>query len=354
KALAWANLFNRYWGVDIGSSSIDLANKFATLTKRTNVSFTVSNAVDALQNPRSVGIDCEFDCIILYAVFEHLTLAEREIILRSARDALSDGGLLIVCETPNRLIRYDSHSTFLHFFQNLPTELALAYIERSPRKEAHSIISSENKEEALYRFGQGVSYHEFELYFAKAGEQPPIISDGWDMWPTFDEPIRRDELELENYVRANEVPANPAFTRYWINAVFDCYPRKAPVEAPKPVFLVPNISNKIDVWRRPQCWSADLYVSSDSALVFETGDCVPQYLQFDISESKGAFEILDPAGKQAACFEIETLKQARFPRWHPRCLVSLNGLGSCENLSIRPLDSQSRLAVEGILARATS
>ena len=65
-----------------------------------------------------------------------------------------------MCETPNRLIPHDGHSSFLHFFQTLPAELALAYITRSPRADAQAVAEAAgDREEALYRFGQGASYH---------------------------------------------------------------------------------------------------------------------------------------------------------------------------------------------------
>ena len=107
---------------------------------------------------------------------------------------------MLIAETPNRLIPHDGHSTSLHFFQSLPTELAIAYIDRSPRQDAKAVASAADPVEALYRFGMGASYHEFELYFSGAdGKTPSIVSDGWDFWQAFDEPIRRDELALADY-----------------------------------------------------------------------------------------------------------------------------------------------------------
>lgn len=70
----------------------------------------------------------------------------------------------------------DGHSTSLHFFQTLPPEIALEYIKRSPRADAVATVSDE---ESLYRWGQGASYHEFELWMADAaGKLPGILADG--------------------------------------------------------------------------------------------------------------------------------------------------------------------------------
>lgn len=132
-------------------------------------------------------------------MLEHLTLGERRSVLEAVHELLAGGGLLIVAETPNRLIPHDGHSTSLNFFQMLPTELALAYIGRSPRPEAQAIASAAHPEEALYRFGQGVSFHEFELFRTRSGSLPKIVHGGWGLWTAFDEPVRRDELELSNY-----------------------------------------------------------------------------------------------------------------------------------------------------------
>ena len=46
----------------------------------------------------------EVDVFLLYAVLEHLTVAERLAVLRLAREVVKPDGAIVVCETPNRLI----------------------------------------------------------------------------------------------------------------------------------------------------------------------------------------------------------------------------------------------------------
>lgn len=167
--------------MDIDASSIDVAKKGARLVGRKNVEFVTGNARDCVRNPREYGVSGKIDALILYAVFEHLTPRERQDVLMLCVQVLNDGGLVVLGETPNRLIPHDSHSTFLHFFQTLPPEIALQYIIRSPRPGAADTVN--NSEECLYRFGQAASYHEFDLWMRdETGRLPGIVSDGWSYW----------------------------------------------------------------------------------------------------------------------------------------------------------------------------
>jgi S-adenosylmethionine-dependent methyltransferase len=111
------------------------------------------------------------DVVLLEAVLEHLTIAERLNILRGAWRRLRPGGIMVVYETPNRLCHFDWHTFFLPFFHALPDELALLYAPRAPRP-----YSPPGSTE-LYRLGRGVSYHEFELAIGFTELQ--VINDGY-------------------------------------------------------------------------------------------------------------------------------------------------------------------------------
>ena len=120
--------------------------------------------------------------IICYAVLEHMLPHERLAFLRSAWRTLEPGGILVIFETPNRLHFYDWHSSWLVFFDVLPDDLASAYLSRTTREDTPADIISqeltdfdEGKRERLYRWGRGVSFHEFEL--AIGFENMTVIAD---------------------------------------------------------------------------------------------------------------------------------------------------------------------------------
>ncbi len=352
KAIPWSRLFHRYWGADLDVPSIELGRRLVSATSRPNVELIVANAVDVMRNPQTFGINDRIDCVVMYAVLEHLTLDERRFVLEAVRELLDEDGLLIICETPNRLIPHDGHSTFLHFFQTLPTDLALQYIGRSPRTDAQAIASaSGDRTEALYRFGQGASYHEFELFLANAeGVLPAIRIDGWSAWPAFDEAIRRDEVALADYFRQHGGIAHPAFARYWLEIVFDfglsraLAPRAPTVLSAEPLRSPTHVA-------RPQCWTLDLDVyAGDAAASYTLGASQPRFLQIDLAESAGAFGVFDASGAQLAEFEVAEIERARYKRWHSRCVFDLSSIAQTQQLVIRPSSPQSRVAIECLVA----
>ena len=350
KSVPWSTLFRRYWGVDIDSNNIALANDAARTTRRDTVGFMIANVADVVGNPRKYGVDEKIDFVIMYAVLEHFTPSERKVVLEGVREMLSPDGVLLIAETPNRLIPHDGHSTSLHFFQSLPTELAIAYIDRSPRQDAKAVASAADPVEALYRFGMGASYHEFELYFSGAdGRTPSIVSDGWDFWQAFDEPIRRDELALADYFRDHDMSAHPAFARFWIEAVFD-FSREVSSTTPK--LFLPKAGTDVTVQSRPQCWTLDLHSCEPSGrLEFDISCAKSAFLQLNLTKSTGAFGVFDSKDRQLAEFTFEALTRARMPRWHDRCALDVSGYAGSERISFRPIGPRSTLTVEGIIGK---
>ena len=351
KSIPWSTLFRRYWGVDIASENIALAKDAAGATALKNIDFIAANVADVLRSPGTYGIDEKIDFVIMYAVFEHFTLAEREIVLEGVRELLSPDGLLLIAETPNRLIPHDGHSTSLHFFQSLPPELAIAYIDRSPREDAKKIGGAADPIERLFRFGMGASYHEFDLYLHGAdGAMPSIISDGWDFWQAFDEPIRRDELVLSEYFRNHDMSAHPAFSRFWIEAVFDFSRDASPATVPK--LFVPKARADVIVQSKPQCWTLDLHSCENSSqLAFDITHAANPFLQLDIKHSAGVFGIFDSQDNQLAEYAIEDLRHARLLRWHDRCALDVSEFTVSGEIFFRPLGEGSTLAVEGIIGK---
>lgn len=102
------------------------------------------------------------DIVVAYALIEHLMPMERLILLRNLWARLPIGALLVVFETPNRLAPTDWHSTHLPFWNVLPDDLAAQYANRSTRNDVPQTLKCGDRE-SMYRFGRGVSFHEFDL-----------------------------------------------------------------------------------------------------------------------------------------------------------------------------------------------
>lgn len=109
----------------------------------------------------------KFDFIIFWASLEHMTHDERISAMKDSWDMLPRGSLWGIIETPNRLWYYDEHTSRLPFFHWLPDDLAVKYARFSPRElYRENCLHSDGGEEDLlhfFRWGRGVSYHEFAL-----------------------------------------------------------------------------------------------------------------------------------------------------------------------------------------------
>jgi 2-polyprenyl-3-methyl-5-hydroxy-6-metoxy-1,4-benzoquinol methylase len=110
-----------------------------------------------------------FDAVVFFASLEHMLPEERLQALPRAWEMIRPGGYLIIIEAPNRLWYYDWHTSLLPFFQWLPQELALQYMEFSPRSELVDLLTPPSKANLveLQRWGLGVSFHEFDLALGK-------------------------------------------------------------------------------------------------------------------------------------------------------------------------------------------
>lgn len=125
----------------------------------------------------------QVDVVLCYALLEHLTIPERLSFLRALWAGIRTGTKVIFFETPNRLAPKDWHSSDLLFAQILPDELTVEYYLRSPREVVRRNQGSLAKEldrahrEKNYRWGRGVSFHEFELAIGLGNLR--IINDGY-------------------------------------------------------------------------------------------------------------------------------------------------------------------------------
>jgi hypothetical protein len=256
--------------------------------------------------------------------------------------------MLVLAETPNRLIPHDSHSTFLHFFQTLPPEIALEYVRRSPRSGAAEAVAA--GAEALYRFGQGASYHEFELWMERDGKLPAIRTDGWSHWPMCDEPLRRDELWLNDYLDAHGPIAPPAFARYWLDAVFDG--AAPPGETPKAPRLSPpqQLHNAAILSDRRFHLPDMLVVNAGGRATFPLPNGCSPTLLLDLDRSAGEVVMENARGEPLVALNIAALRAARFPRRHQCCAIDLTGIAPVDEVTLRPTGNSTAVS-SGLLVR---
>ena len=123
-----------------------------------------------------------YDLIVCYAMLEHLLIPERLNLLAMCRQIMKrDGAMLVTFETPNRFAPFDWHTSKLPFADILPDELIFEFAkQRSPRRDHPAKRYAEltpGAIEATYRFGRGVSWHEFELAFGL--ENLEVVLDGY-------------------------------------------------------------------------------------------------------------------------------------------------------------------------------
>lgn len=172
-------------------------------------------------NARFVKEGRKADVIFLVAVLEHMTFQELEIVLTTARAALRPGGIIVVAETPNRLSSFDFHTSWLHFFQWLPFEVRKRYYDRSAREHfvqhTRSVIEKGEEDLALkwVRWGNGISYHEFEIVFGPRVHEW-IIADGWEDTVRPIATLYQEDRDLLELFDRSKIPANKAFARSWL------------------------------------------------------------------------------------------------------------------------------------------
>ena len=159
--------------------------------------------------------------IVLCAVLEHMTLAERREALQTAWKLLVPGGFLVVTDTPNRFAVFDDHTSLLPYYSALPPDIQREYIKFSPRKDLVTSIANTHEDdiaETITRWGSGISYHDFELAIGKDIHRN-IILDGYEPSLIEHYPDRIDDALLRVAFQHYEIPAHRAFTRHNLHFV---------------------------------------------------------------------------------------------------------------------------------------
>lgn len=246
---AVAELCERHIGVDIDPEAVATARANAAELGIVNTELIAAPIDTILERVRA--FTGQVDVFLLYAVLEHMTLAERLDVLRLARAVVRADGHVIVCETPNRLVPFDHHTAQMPFFHALPADLAVAYYGRSLRTDFVAGMDSAVSDgpaaasEALVRWGWGMSYHELELVFDDLAAHTLASSYHPSLYPG--RPVRWEEVQLAATLDAWRPDLPPCWSRSWLDTILSVQPLEAPPAHVRPWQLrleydVPGVS----------------------------------------------------------------------------------------------------------------
>ena len=192
---------------DISEVSAGVARERLKLMGIENASVTVANSANLLSGIRRAHGEQGVDAVMMFAVLEHMTVQERLETLRVAWDILKDDGILVVGDTPNRLVYQHGHTSRFPFFDMVPGELTTHYSERFENdvlKRAFAewkMAGKTNLEigQCIDRWGRGISFHEFEIALESDLERK-VIADGFESIITNPIPVTRIEAHLMRFM----------------------------------------------------------------------------------------------------------------------------------------------------------
>ena len=222
----------RVTGVDIKGPSLAMAHKRLSLLEL-EAQFLEADHTWLQQEVDASRFPGPYDLIVCYAVMEHLLIAERLNLLALARRIMErDGALLATFETPNRFAPFDWHSSKVAFMDVLPDELAYRYAKQhSPRADHPARRKTQTyptAEESLYRFGRGVSWHEFDLGFGLGNLE--VVLDGYSPRSKHQKNYKSDdayEAALAGVFAQLDPPVPRAFCRPSLELLLRYAPRKS-------------------------------------------------------------------------------------------------------------------------------
>jgi 2-polyprenyl-3-methyl-5-hydroxy-6-metoxy-1,4-benzoquinol methylase len=233
---------------DIVANAADAASRRAEIMGLSNARFHHYSPESLPAKVAAAHPENSVQMVVCFAVLEHAKHQERLDLLRLMWGMLAPGGLLVIGGTPNRLSYWDFHTSWLHFFDSLPHEIAIEYLQRSPRKGLVETMlrtqkqSRDAAEEALVRAGRGVSYHEFEL--AIGDINPLVVGDGFDPEPLSYFGVDLETRVLYSYAKLKGLNVHPAFLRSTIEVILQ-KPGEADARPPRP--------RDVDAIVRPFC-----------------------------------------------------------------------------------------------------
>jgi SAM-dependent methyltransferase len=259
---AFAPHAGRYIGVDIAAEDVETSRR---ILAEGGLHPELHAAPPAEILELTATFRGEVDVFLCAAVLEHMSVQERLDLLRLAREILRPDGIIVVFETPNRLTPWDYHTSLQPFLNQLPEELALAYLRRSPREDfveamrAAAERGPESERETYVRWGRGMSFHELELVFDDLPRH--VVASSWDPLLLEEREVYRDEVALQRVMDEARPDLPGAFSRYWLDFILAVTPRDEPAR-----FLRP--------WRLQTTGSRHVAYDAGQYLRFERQDAV--------------------------------------------------------------------------------
>lgn len=344
KALSYLPFVGSVLGIDIDADHVDYANRAAEAMGAPNAEFRHVKADDVATILQSD----QFDVVVLYAVLEHLTPAERLNLLGTIWSHLRDDGLILIGETPNRIASFDAHTTNLQFVDTLTNELYFEYTDNFTSRTDYREFMSRFNDKCIgsYRAGRGVSFHEFDLMFGRQGGiSEYIICDSYNALLRNAYPLSRSENSFLDMFRWHRYPIHQCFSRYWI----ELFLRKTPGSANRHFYIQDPIPSN-NTLSGCDAYGLNAYgVGHEHApLTFNVPKGTTEFqLMFDVAESVGAVELLDQSDKVVEILDFEDLK-SRVPEFQRYVVLDRPRASDCDQLTLRPLGAKSRFISGGL------
>lgn len=360
KSIALADLFGRYIGIDINGSDLLEAERRNAKFGNRPIDFICGNAATVIENSGSHGIPHKIDVLILYAVLEHLTLEEREVIIKLADDVMLSGGKVLVMEVPNRLTPFDSHTLNGHFFNWLPdkfaNELARSSAKQPEIKEMLRPWHESGAQTQLARAGRGVSYHDFSAALSNPFQSYSYVADGFDVEMLNMEPFDYQQFQLYGYLIANVPDINaPSFGRKWLDFIME---RRTGFENGKAkIFISPHWPNWTSFEKPPLFWQPVAVILSaynPSWVCQMKGAPTSEItLLFGAPEKKGKlFVYLN--NEKLADIDVEVLVKSKPVTWHNDHSVSISVSTRVHELRIEIDTSDGPILFQGCVLTGPS
>ncbi|MEZ5982233.1 MAG: class I SAM-dependent methyltransferase [Parvularculaceae bacterium] len=223
---AFAKFSGHVFGYDIAGASVEGAKaRLAAHGLADRATFCAAEPQALLKTIEERHREEKADVVLMFALLEHQTLAERLETLRIGQAVTKPGGVIVIAETPNRLTYFDHHTSQLPFFHMLPLDLQLLIAKESPRRDFRENIRLKIEEcgdgdpplEHLIRWGQSVSFHEFDLAFDNVDSR--IIGSGDHPNIMRLRPPKSEEVALRSFMEETGIKRHPGFMRYFLDLI---------------------------------------------------------------------------------------------------------------------------------------
>lgn len=356
KSLSLCDLFGTYVGIEINHDQVRQAEERNRLYGTPEMRFIAGNAADVLRDKKKHGIPDRIDVLVLYAVLEHLTSDERRIVIGLADEVMEGGGSVLVMETPNRLIPYDSHTTGMQFYNWLPDEIANSLAKAgAANTEVRSMLRHWDDPQAqtmLAWAGRGVSYHDFALNLRYPLDTYSFDIDGFDAELMNMEPFTNQDFSLYGYLSANAAEINAAaFSRSWLDFVIS---RKSAPKARRK-YISPFWPKWASFDEPPSFWHLPAVILARGCTTWQC-EMPTAYVQditliFNAPEQSGQLT-LKINGVALADIDIDLLVRSKPHTWHQSHSVNIRIGGDVTRIAVEADVSRGPILFQGCMVSA--